>query len=652
MCGVAGLLGIPPTLAEGVARRMLAAMHHRGPDDWGLAIIPGSQAEIPPAVFVHVRLAILEPTPAGYQPMSDRPQSEGLRSNWIVFNGEILNFQELQKELARVGWPCRTHCDTEVILHAYRAWGESCVERMRGMFAWCLLDAERGTVWFCRDRLGVKPLYLAWPATGGLLFASELRTLLAAGPGLVPSRVNPVALESFLAQGAVWGTESFIQDITLLNPGESLITDWDGRPRRRRQYWQLSPGLPLGDHSGGADLAGRGAAIERLRGLSREVVQLALVADVPIGLFLSGGIDSAALLTLANEVAGATIETISVGFDQPEFDETKAAEAITRAFGTHHHSVRLTGRAVLDALSRVLESVDQPTSDGLNSYFISQAARQAGLKVALSGLGGDELFGGYSSFLDVPRAVRLRRGLLWASCFGSAFSRAARLAGGRRGLKAAELFRRGPSLVSMYLLRREQFLPDVRRLLHPLPDGSDPICGLPRSFVEGLETGIHGNDLINRISWLELSTYMRDTLLRDTDVFSMAHGLEIRVPYLDHKLVEEIFPLPGVWKRPDLRPKPLLVDTIGVRLPRRAYSTSKRGFDFPLDAWFRGCWQRRIADAMADRGTWSDLGFDPSAPPKLWERFQSQDPGITADLIYALVVLADYGSRHKLTRAA
>jgi len=277
MCGVAGLLGIPPTLAEGVARRMLAAMRHRGPDDWGLAIIPGSQAEIPPAVFVHVRLAILEPTPAGYQPMSERPQAEGLRSNWSVYNGEVLNYRELRMELARVGWPCRTRCDTEVILHAYRAWGDSCVERMRGMFAWCLLDAERGTAWFCRDRLGVKPLYLAWPAAGGLLFASELRTLLAAGPGLVPSRVNPIALESFLAQGAVWGTESFIQGITLLSPGESLITDWDGRPRRRRQYWQLPPGLPLGDHSGGAGLAGRGAAVERLRGLCREVVQLALV---------------------------------------------------------------------------------------------------------------------------------------------------------------------------------------------------------------------------------------------------------------------------------------------------------------------------------------------------------------------------------------
>lgn len=132
----------------------------------------------------------------------------------------------------------------------------------------------------------------------------------------------------------------------------------------------------------------------------------------------------------------------------------------------------------------------------------------------------------------------------------------------------------------------------------------------------------------------------------------MAHGLEIRVPYLDHKLVEEVFPLPGVWNRPDLRPKPLLVDAVGARLPRRAYSTSKHGFDFLLDVWFRGCWQRRIADTMADRGIWSDLGFDPPAPRKLWERFQSQDPGITADLIYALVVLADYGSRHKLTRAA
>src|SRR5438874_2378773 len=240
MCGIAGILGLPQHIAAAAAPRMLAAIRHRGPDDEGSQIIAHSSAPHP-AVLLHRRLAVLDLSPAGHQPMSDAPPINAPK-NWVVFNGEIFNFLELHPELARAGWPCRTRCDTEVILHGYRAWGESCVEHFRGMFAWCLLDTSRGTAWFCRDRLGIKPLYFYRPHGGGLLFASEVRALLAAGPELVPPKISRAALESFLAQGAVVGTQSVIDGIEMLDPGESMITDFSGKLIARREYWTIPAG--------------------------------------------------------------------------------------------------------------------------------------------------------------------------------------------------------------------------------------------------------------------------------------------------------------------------------------------------------------------------------------------------------------------------
>jgi asparagine synthase (glutamine-hydrolysing) len=402
MCGIAGLLGITPDRAVPAASRMLRAMRHRGPDDHGMELVADPTGGAPPAVLVHARLAILDVSPAGHQPMRDRPVESGTRPNWIVFNGEVFNYQSIQTALDAMGWPGRTGCDTEVILHAYRAWGEASVERMRGMFAWCLLDTTRGTAWFCRDRMGVKPLYIVRPPGGGLIFASEVRALLAAGTEFVPPRVRASALESFLAQGAVFGLESVVEGITLLGPGETLVTDWSGVPRFRRKYWHLpTPAGPRIDD--GAE--SRTAAAKRIGEILREAVKLRLIADVPLGLFLSGGVDSAALATIATEVSSATVETISIGFDQPEFDETDAARAVAEQLGTHHQFVRLTGQDVLDDLPDGLASIDQPSVDGFNTFFVSRAARRAGLTVALSGLGGDELFGGYASFRDAPMAV-------------------------------------------------------------------------------------------------------------------------------------------------------------------------------------------------------------------------------------------------------
>jgi asparagine synthase (glutamine-hydrolysing) len=640
MCGLAGILGVPRDRAEPAARRMLAALAHRGPDDSGLEVV-ASAAGAEPAVLAHTRLAILDLTPAGHQPMADHPP-DGRPANWVVFNGEVFNYLELHPALADAGWPCRTRSDTEAILHGYRAWGEDCVERFRGMFAWCLLDPGRGEAWLCRDRLGIKPLYVAWPESGGLLFASEVRALLAAGPELVPPRLNPSALESFLSQGAVFAPDTIVQGVRLLPAGESLVVDWSGRPVRRRRYWQLSFAPPNGR------VPDRAGAAARVGEVLRESVRLRLLSDVPLGVFLSGGIDSAVLATVATEVAGTDVQTISIGFDQPQYDETVVARDVAQQLGTKHRTLRLSGQDVLDDLPDVLAAVDQPTVDGFNTFFVARTARRAGLTVALSGVGGDELFGGYASFRDVPRARRWAgrlRGVRWA---GRLAARLLGRAAGRAGAKALELLARDAEPAQVYLLRRELFLPEDRRRLLSPPDECDALSGVPRAVLDELRDGGRGLDAFNQVSLFEVSAYLRHMLLRDADVFSMAHGLEVRVPLLDHRLVELAASLPGTLKEPDPRPKPLLLDAVGPRLPQVVRSRPKHGFTFPWDAWLRGPLRERTTAAMHEGDVWRALGVDADGPLRLWQRFQGGDHRVAGLQVLALLVLADYARRHGL----
>ena len=641
MCGIGGLLGIEPKVAHPAAERMLQALRHRGPDDSGIEIVPDFARRDYPAVLVQSRLAILDPSPAGHQPMSDT--SSGGSANWLVFNGEIYNFRELRKDLVAQGWSGHSRTDTEVILDGYRAWGEQVTSRMRGMFAWCLLDGERRQAWFCRDRLGIKPLYLFRPRSGGLLFASELRALLAAGPDLVPPIVNCQALESYLAQGAVFGLNSIVEGVRLLGPGESLTTDWTGREIASRRYWNLSFPQVVASED---DTRDRPEAVDRLSTELREAIRLHLTADVPVGLFLSSGIDSGAIAAVATEVADAEVQTISVGFDQPEFDEAAGAAAVARALGTRHQELRLTGSNVLADLDKVLAAMDQPTVDGFNTFFVARAAREVGLKVALSGLGGDELFGGYASFRDVPRAIRLQR---WTRWLGPAAQVLTACGLGRSGAKLAETFTRPPNASQFYFLRRELFLPRERRLLYPSPAGSDFWSGLPLDDLARLAAQAKGLDTLNQISLFELSAYLRHMLLRDSDVFSMAHGLELRVPLLDHVVVDQVTALPGCWKRPGQhRLKPLLLDAVGPRLPAGSARSPKRGFTFPWSSWLRGPLRERIRTLLEQEPIWQHIGIAAEAPAGLWQRFLADDSRVVASQILALAVLADFAGRHRL----
>jgi asparagine synthase (glutamine-hydrolysing) len=652
MCGIAGLIGLERALALPAAERMRAALRHRGPDDQGLEIVerPGGH----PAVLVHTRLSIVELSAAGHQPMRDHPQDAASRPNFVTFNGEIYNHTELHEPLARAGFACRSRSDTEVILSGYRAWGTSAAERFEGMFAFCLLDVDAGRVWLCRDRVGIKPLYVFRPPGGGLLFASEVRALLAAGPELVPRRLNRAALESYFAQGAVMSEHAVLDGAELLKPGESWSLDFTGRVLERRRYWTVSFGVGADD----AEPARfRSEVVAELGVALRRSLKKLLLADVPVGLFLSSGVDSSAVASIACEVSSEALRTIAIGFDVKELDETAGAALIARELGMRHERVELSGASVLAAFDDVLRATDQPTVDGFNTYFVSRAARQSGLTVALSGLGGDELFGGYRSFIDVPRALGLarlrgqspdsRRSALLRAALRATARLPALRSRGRALAKAEEALARPAELVQLYYLRRELFSPAGRRALQALPPASDPYCGVELEALEALERAVAGRELPSQIAELEYASYMRHMLLRDTDVFSMAHGLEVRVPMLEHYAVAEAARARGRWLLPDPRPKPLLVDAVGPRLPARSWQAKKRGFTFPWGVWLAGPLRERARAALSDP-IWRSSGVEPRAVENVWTRFASGDTRVSPLEVLALVVLESYLREHRL----
>lgn len=650
MCGIAGLIGIDRSLQAQLAPKLLAAMSHRGPDANGQIVLT-SQGDIesaasdthPQITLLHTRLAIIDLSPAGSQPMPDR---DPILPNWVVFNGEIYNYRDLQTQLKDTPWACHTQSDTETILNSFRVWGENCVDRLQGMFAWCLADPSTAEIWLCRDRLGIKPLYLYRPASGGLIFASEIRTILAAGAALVPPHIDRGALESGLAQGAICGIDSnIIHGISQLPPGAILKLDWSGRQLAQRQYFHLERQIaPLK-----SPVPAREPVVAKVAAVLRAAVARHLLADVPIGIFLSGGIDSTAIATLATEISQDKIQTISIGFDLPAFDETAQATATAKELGTEHVNISLSGREIVRDFDEILAAMDSPTVDGFNTFVVARATRKLGIKVALSGLGGDELFGGYASFRDLPRFWQFRQQFFACSKItGQLLSAVEEIIPHRSISKLASAWQLPNEIVPLYLLRRQLFTPQERRKLYSLPPDFDPAHGISHASYDRLRRETEGRETFNQISHLELSFYMRYMLLRDADIFSMASGLELRVPLLDDLTIATVLPLAAQLKQDRARLKPLLVDAVGTDLIRQISQQPKRGFQFPWAVWLREDLALRVDRVLTDRHQWEALGFNPVAVKSLWENFRHGDRRISPLQILGLVILADYCQRHGL----
>ncbi|HWP04858.1 MAG TPA: asparagine synthase (glutamine-hydrolyzing) [Polyangiaceae bacterium] len=648
MCGIGGLLGVDPLRARAAAERMQAALRHRGPDDEGLALIEGPSGT-PPAVLVHTRLSIVDTSPLGHQPMAEVP-APGALANTVTYNGEIYNFRELRAELASLGFRAHTGTDTEVLLQAYRAWGVRAVERFEGMFAFCLVDAAAGVAWLCRDRVGIKPLYVHLGDNGPLVFASEVRAVLAAGRELVTPRLSHAALEGFFAQGAVIGDDSIVAGVSLLGPGASLLVDFAGRILKRERYWSAAFGASPAPRA-------RSELVGELGSALRRTVRGQLLADVPVGLFLSAGVDSTSVAVLAHEVSAEPLRTLAVGFDVPGYDETAEAELTAQQIGSQHRRIEISGRDILASFDQVLGATDQPTVDGFNTFCISRAAHESGLTVALSGVGGDELFGGYRTFSDVPRALRLRKAVdrLGPERLARLSASVDRLAGCHslglraRGLrKLSRLLEQPPDLAASYLLRRELFALRERRALQAVPPHCDPQTGLDLDCLATLRAAPGSEDPLDRIASMEFSMYLRHMLLRDADVFSMANRLELRVPLLEHTVVELAARAPGAWRRRDPRPKPLLLDAVGPRFPARAWRAKKRGFTLPWQSWLLGPLRERARTAIFE-ARWADAGIDARAAQGIWNAFSAGDGRVNALEILGMVVLESYLRRHALS---
>ena len=617
MCGIFGILARNGSVAPKLLEQATDSLAHRGPDDRGTIVIQSKSAPRLEIGLGSRRLAILDLSPLGHQPMQD-PET----GNWIVYNGEIYNFRELRTRLQNEGLRFVSQSDTEVLLKAYGLWGEKFVSELRGMFAFAIWDAGRSRLMLGRDPMGIKPLYYC-SAGQNFLFASELRTLL--GTGLVPRRLDPAGLINYLNFGSVYDPMTMIAGVSALQAGHYAM--WESGRLTDSTYWELAPqGRAATASSHLTDNASARKALEEdVYATLDQAVSMQTVSDVPVGLFLSGGIDSSSLAGILSR-AGIRLNTFSIVFREAEYNESEYSRAVARAFSSEHQAIMVSQRDVLDAIPYALRAMDQPTIDGLNTFLIARQTRAAGIKVALSGLGGDELFAGYSTFRDVPRMERFER--FWGR-FPSTLRKpllrmfSSMSADTDKNRKLTTLGNKKGGLLHPYFLARALFTPEQRdSLLTSVAPGAFGRANAP--LIEDLRHAA-ALDPINRVSYLEARCYMLNTLLRDSDVMSMAHGLELRVPLIDHQLADKVLTLPGAWKLDGDSPKPLLVGALKGTLPNEVVHRKKQGFTLPFERWLRENLRIEIEAALPKigRGPLAPL-LNYDAVAQVWDDFLGQ----------------------------
>jgi asparagine synthase (glutamine-hydrolysing) len=619
MCGICGVIGNPSKEeSEVIVRRMLAAIVHRGPDEEGIFLAPRVAAGTR-------RLSIID-LAGGSQPVWNETKTLA-----IVFNGEIYNFRELRRELESLGHRFRTNSDTEVVVQAYEAWGRQCLNRLRGMFAFAIIEMPEGPaglatqVFIARDPLGIKPLYYEM-AGGAILFASEIRALMASGR--VAARLSQEAISAYLLFGSVSEPTTLVEGVASLPPGYSLTIPIGERLQLPEpvSYWDFGARAANKTEENRASLEKSASPATQVRALLEDAVQSHLIADVPVGVFLSSGIDSTAIAALASR-AQKGIHTFTVAFPDAEFSEAETARRTAKQLGSKHSELTLTHQDMLARLDEAVASFDQPSMDGINTYFVSWAARQAGLKVALSGLGSDELFGGYTSFRATARIARLSRIAQFAPRKVRLLAAAALEASGAfpgspdQFRKASAAWHDPTMLPHPYFFTRALFTPQTVASAMG-KDSASWHATAWWGWLSGAAQEAYSMDRFTGTSWLELRSYLVNTLLRDTDAMSMKHSLEVRVPFLDSPLVEYVLSLPEAAKRNPARPKALLIEALGDLLPQEIVTQRKRTFTFPWDNWLRGELGQRVAAGLADWSPALAPQIDGAFAQTVWQNFQ------------------------------
>ena len=620
MCGIFGIIGCSVRVPADVLERATLSLAHRGPDDGGTVILHDSDQPSVEIGLGNRRLAILDLSPQGHQPMNDPATS-----NWIVYNGEVYNFREVRAKLEQAGRHFRSHSDTEVILKAYDHWGENCLCEFRGMFAFAIWDAQRHRLFVARDPMGIKPLYF-YQSDQYFIFSSEVRTLL--GTGLVPRAIDRAGLFNYLTFGSLYDPNTLVEGVNALEPGCYLI--WEQGKVKQARYWDLvGPNLLESNRDESCDHAcadpeNRGDLETQIAEMLDESVRMQLVSDVPIGVFLSGGIDSSSLVGILSR-NGVRPSTFSIVFNEADYSEAEYSRAVAQHFHTDHHEITVAQSDFFAAIDPAIGAMDLPTIDGINTYFVSERTRAAGVKVVLSGLGGDEMFAGYSSFRTVPRMERfadawLRMPEAVRKPVANIF--AALAPSSDQNHKLTALGRNDGGIVHPYFLSRMLFTPEQQNELLPeMRANSAAFLRAEKPLTESLSRA-QRLDPVNRVSYLEARCYMLNTLLRDSDFMSMAHGLEVRVPLIDHRLARCILALPGSWKLNSGTPKPLLVKALGGQLPDQIVHRRKRGFTLPFEHWLRDALRSVVKESLRKIGD-GVLGslISERASRMVWEDF-------------------------------
>ena len=628
---------------------MTAALAHRGPDDESFLI---DKVRAPGVVLGMRRLSIID-LPGGHQPIWNETHDVA-----VIFNGELYNYRQLRESLLLCGHKFSTQSDTEILVHAWEEWGEDCLAELRGMFAFALIDFRKRQaavpiLFLARDPLGIKPLYYV-QTSDGLAFASEVRALLAAG--ICSKQISQDALTSYLLFGSVSEPVTLLDDVFSLPPGHRMMMYIPERRRvPRPRPWYDRAATPAGKSLKRPTTFA--SAARALRPLLQDAVESHLIADVPVGLFLSSGLDSSAIAMLAGR-AQAGIRSFTLTFPGTPFDEAALARVVADRCGSHHTEVPLDDTAIFSRIDEALAALDQPTMDGMNTYFVSWAARQVGLKVALSGLGGDELFAGYSTFSDVPRLAKLARlgkllpAPLRYSIAPMVQAALATTSSPDAARKAASAWTQSAILPHLYFFARALFPPGARlnSLMHPQfrPSsiGADGVTLDPTwlGWLQRAADEVRDMPPLAAISWLEMRSYMASTLLRDTDSVSMSRSLEVRVPFLDTPLVEFVNALPDAARRNGTAQKPLLVESMRDLLPPEILAQRKRTFTLPWEQWFRGPLRPRLEASFNSIAPALAPHLHPDGVRVVWNEFLAGKTSWSRP--WSLYVLNDWCRRH------
>jgi len=626
MCGITGIVDFSTDNSNHLVaiKKMNDAIAHRGPNSEGIW-------NDTHCFLGHRRLSIIDLSESGNQPFFSQDNRY-----IMVYNGELYNYKELKLELQRaqhgskeLPYFFKTSTDTEVILAAYLRWGIGCVKRFNGMFAFAIWDTAEQKLVIARDRMGVKPLYYHFK-NNTLVFASEIRALI--NSGLIDKKINLKSVAEYMQYATVHAPNTILQDVLMLMPGH--ILELQNGNFKLQQYWNIN------DFTKSKEDLSYKQTCQKVNELLTASVERRLVADVPFGAFLSGGIDSSAIVGLMSKVSSEKVQTFNVSFDEGEFSEAKYAKQIAEKFNTEHHEIKLTPNDFLKQLPEALSAIDHPSGDGPNSYIVSKATKNAGITMALSGLGGDELFAGYDIFkryyelenkawLNIVPAKGLVGNILAAKKKSA------------QGDKTSEILNLDTiNGFNAYPINRKLFnQKDYGALLKEQHNADNFI----KNVIKKSETD--KKHILSRVSLFEIQTYMQNVLLRDADQMSMAVALEVRVPFLDYKLVEFALSVNDEYKYPHT-PKKLLIDSLGDLLPDNIVNRPKMGFTLPWKEWLKNDLKDFCEENIVQFSKRSFVNRE--AVLLIWNRFLNNDPKITWSRVWHLVVLNHWINTHHI----